>query len=69
MPVLREAMLLVDDGIAEEDDIDQAMKLGANFPEGPFETAKRIGYDKVKAEIQKLYDELGECYTVPKMLG
>jgi enoyl-CoA hydratase/3-hydroxyacyl-CoA dehydrogenase len=69
MPVLREAMLLVDDGIADQDDIDKAMKLGASFPEGPFETANRIGLDKVKAEIQKLYEEHGECYSVPKMLG
>jgi len=69
MPVLREAMLLIDNGIAEQDDIDQAMKLGASFPEGPFETANRIGLDKVKAEIQKLFEEHGECYSVPKMLG
>ncbi|MFW9921059.1 MAG: 3-hydroxyacyl-CoA dehydrogenase family protein, partial [Candidatus Thorarchaeota archaeon] len=69
MPVLREAMLLVDEGIAEKDDIDMAMKLGASFPEGPFETANKIGLDKVKVEMQKLYEELGECYSVPKMLG
>ncbi len=69
MPVLREAMILVDEGIAEKDDIDMAMKLGASFPEGPFETANKIGLDKVKAEMQKLYEELGECYSVPKMLG
>lgn len=69
MPVIREAMILVDEGIAEKDDIDMAMKLGASFPEGPFETANKIGLDKVKAEMQKIHDELGECYSVPKMLG
>ena len=69
MPVLREAMLLIDDGIAVEEDIDKAMKLGASFPDGPFETAKKIGLDKVKEEMKKLSDELGECYSVPKYLG
>lgn len=68
MPVIREAMILVDDGIATKEDIDLAMKLGANFPEGPFEMAERIGLDKVREEIKKLFDEHGECYSVPKML-
>ena len=69
IPVVREAMILVDEGIATKEDIDKAMKLGANFPEGPFETLERIGVDKVREEIKKLYDELGECYSLPKMLG
>jgi enoyl-CoA hydratase/3-hydroxyacyl-CoA dehydrogenase len=69
IPALREAMILVDDGIATKEDIDKAMKLGANFPEGPFETLERIGVDKVREELKKLNDELGECYSMPKMLG
>jgi enoyl-CoA hydratase/3-hydroxyacyl-CoA dehydrogenase len=69
VPVVREAMILIDEDIATKEDIDKAMKLGANFPEGPFETLERIGIDKVREEIKKLYDELGECYSVPKMLG
>ena len=62
MPVLREAMILVDQNIANEADIDIAMKLGASFPAGPFETAKSIGF------IKKLNEELGDCYSVPKYL-
>lgn len=68
IPVIREAMILVDQGIATKADIDQAMKLGASFPVGPFEMAEKIGLDKVKAEIEKLNKELGPCYSVPKML-
>ncbi len=68
MPVIREAMILVDEGIAEKDDIDIAMKLGASFPAGPFELAEKIGMDKVREEISKLHKELGDCYSVPKML-
>ncbi len=69
MPVLQTAMMLVDEGIATEKDIDLAMKLGASYPEGPFETLNRMGRDKVKAEMQKLYEEHGDCYRVPKYLG
>ncbi|TFG28903.1 3-hydroxyacyl-CoA dehydrogenase [Candidatus Thorarchaeota archaeon] len=69
MPVLREAMILVDHNIANKEDIDVAMKLGASFPAGPFETAEKIGLDKVKAEMTKLHEELGDCYSVPKYLG
>lgn len=68
MPVIREAMILVDEGIAERDDIDIAMKLGASFPAGPFEIAEKIGMDKVREELGKLQKELGDCYSVPKML-
>ncbi|TXT57468.1 MAG: hypothetical protein BAJATHORv1_10170 [Candidatus Thorarchaeota archaeon] len=68
IPVIREAMLLVDEGIAEKDDIDQAMKLGASFPIGPFEMAEKMGMDTVKAEMEKLHEKHGECYSIPKML-
>ncbi len=69
MPVIREAMLLVDNGIAEKDDIDLAMKLGASFPAGPFETAEKYGLDKVKEKMAELEKEHGDCYSVPKYLG
>ncbi|UCE09621.1 MAG: hypothetical protein JSW61_11695 [Candidatus Thorarchaeota archaeon] len=65
---IREAMLLVDEGIADREDIDLAMKLGAAFPQGPFEQAEKIGMDKCREIITKLYEEHGECYSVPKML-
>jgi 3-hydroxyacyl-CoA dehydrogenase len=45
------------------------MKLGASFPAGPFELAEKVGLGKVKAELEKLHQEHGECYSVPKMLG
>ncbi len=68
IPVIREAMLLIDEGIATKEDIDKAMKLGANFPAGPFEMAESLGLDTVKAELEKLHNEHGECYSIPKML-
>ncbi|NWF96734.1 MAG: 3-hydroxybutyryl-CoA dehydrogenase [Candidatus Thorarchaeota archaeon] len=69
LPVIREAMILVDQGIATKEDIDLAMKLGASFPLGPFEMAAKYGFDRIKAELGKLEKEHGPCYSVPKMLG
>ncbi|MHA1614998.1 MAG: 3-hydroxyacyl-CoA dehydrogenase family protein, partial [Candidatus Thorarchaeota archaeon] len=65
---IREAMILVDTGIASKEDIDPAMVLGASFPKGPFGMADDIGMDKVREELAKLNKELGDCYSVPKML-
>ncbi|MFW9799355.1 MAG: 3-hydroxyacyl-CoA dehydrogenase NAD-binding domain-containing protein [Candidatus Thorarchaeota archaeon] len=65
---VREAMILVDDGIANKEDIDMAMKLGAAWPAGPFETAENYGMDKIREHISNLEKEFGECYSVPKML-
>jgi len=41
-PLVREAKKVVAEGIATEEDVDTAMKLGANLPRGPFEM-KRAG--------------------------
>ncbi len=65
---VREAMILVDDGIANKEDINMAMKLGAAWPAGPFETAENYGMDKIREHISNLEKEFGECYSVPKML-
>ena len=69
IPAIREAMLLVDDGIASVEDINMAMKLGASWPMGPFEMLDHIGVDKVRDFIKKLHEDFGDCYSVPKYLG
>ncbi|MCK5151602.1 MAG: 3-hydroxyacyl-CoA dehydrogenase [Candidatus Thorarchaeota archaeon] len=68
IPYLREAMVEFETGIASKEDIDKAMKLGSNYKEGPFETIERLGLDKVRDELNKLQQEFGDCYSLPKML-
>ena len=41
--IINEAFFTVEDGTASKRDIDLAMKLGTNYPEGPFEMLKTIG--------------------------
>ncbi len=40
-----EALRMVERGDASKEDVDQAMKLGAGYPMGPFELADYVGLD------------------------
>ena len=45
--IINEALWAKSEGVASEQDIDTAMKLGTNYPKGPFEWAVQVGMDKV----------------------
>jgi 3-hydroxybutyryl-CoA dehydrogenase len=55
--IINEAYCTVQDGTATRDDIDQAMKLGTNYPYGPFEWVERIGIRHVYEVLQALYQD------------
>ncbi len=58
--IINEAAFALMEGVADPGDIDVAMKLGTNYPEGPLAWADRIGGDLVLAVLQGLYDEYQE---------
>lgn len=60
-PMWNEAMYLVMEGNKPED-IDQAMRLGANHPMGPLELADYAGLDVVLAVMEQMHKELGDKY-------
>jgi len=62
IPMLNEAVKLLDEGTATIDDIDKAAVLGANFPAGPFVLADMVGLDVALASMNTLHKELGEGY-------
>ena len=45
VPALNEAIFLVQEGVAEPEDIDKAIKLGLNWPMGPLQLLDYVGLD------------------------
>lgn len=60
IPMINEAIFLVEEDIATPDDIDTAMKLGANHPLGPLALADLIGLDVCLSIMETLQDEFGD---------
>lgn len=52
--IINEAYLAWSEGIASKEDIDTAMKLGTNYPFGPFEWGDRIGVDRIVQLLEAL---------------
>jgi 3-hydroxybutyryl-CoA dehydrogenase len=55
--IINEAYFSVDEQVSTREDIDTAMKLGTNYPYGPFEWAEKIGKDNVYSLLKKLSAE------------
>ena len=58
--IVNEAHFAVSQGVATEDDCNTAMRLGFNWPRGPFEWGAAIGQRRVIAILDELRDTLGE---------
>jgi 3-hydroxybutyryl-CoA dehydrogenase len=58
--IVNEAHFAVGQGVASPDDCDTAMRLGFNWPRGPFEWAAAIGPGRVVSVLDELRAELGE---------
>lgn len=54
--IINEAAFAVGEAVADRDTIDRAMRLGVNYPKGPFEWGAEIGFGQVKAVIDHLYE-------------
>lgn len=57
IPMINEAIGIYAEGIAKKEDIDEAMKLGANHPMGPLALGDLIGLDVCLAIMEVLYNE------------
>ena len=60
VPMINEAVGIYADGVASVEDIDTAMKLGANHPMGPLALGDLIGLDIVLAIMEVLESETGD---------
>ncbi len=52
--IVNEAYFGLEDSISTKDEIDTAMKLGTNYPYGPFEWAEKIGKQQILLLLQTL---------------
>lgn len=60
IPMINEAIYVLYNNVSTADQIDEALKLGANHPMGPLALADLIGLDTVLAILKTLQKELGE---------
>jgi 3-hydroxybutyryl-CoA dehydrogenase len=58
--LVNEAHFTLGAGIASREDIDTAMRLGFNYPRGPFEWSDAIDAGRIVAILDALHTELGE---------
>lgn len=68
IPMINEATVILQEGIASPEDIDTAMKLGANHPMGPLALGDLVGLDIVLAIMNVLYAETGDPKYRPSTL-
>lgn len=65
IPMINEALGIYSEGLATAEDIDTAMKLGANHPMGPLALGDLIGWDVCLAIMEVLYSEFGDTKYRP----
>lgn len=67
--IINEACYTLQEGTASIEDIDLGMKLGTNYPKGPFEWADAIGIKNVYETLEALYqDTHDERYKICPLL-
>lgn len=65
--IINEAHLALEEGVSTKEQIDTAMKLGTNYPYGPFEWCGKIGKRKIGALLHRLSKD-NQRYTPSSLL-
>lgn len=60
VPMINEAIFVLQEGLATAAEIDEGMKLGANHPMGPLALADLVGLDTMLHVQLNLYEEFGD---------
>jgi len=68
VPMIIEAVFVLQEGLASPAEIDEGMKLGANHPIGPLALADLVGLDTLLHVQQHLYEEFGDPKFRPPVL-
>ncbi|MEO5682870.1 MAG: 3-hydroxyacyl-CoA dehydrogenase family protein [Chitinophagaceae bacterium] len=65
--IINEAYHTLQEGVSTKSEIDTAMKLGTNYPYGPFEWSEKIGLKKIQTMLSRLSEE-NDLYEVSTLL-
>lgn len=68
MPYINEAIICLETGVGQKEDIDNIMKNGTNVPMGPLTLADFIGLDTCLAIMETLHSGLGDSKYRPSPL-
>ncbi len=63
-----ECMRVLEEGVASAEDIDKAVRLGLNYPMGPFELADYVGLDTMVFAAEGLTEAYGDRFRTPQNL-
>lgn len=68
--IINEAYLAAEEGTASREDINTAMRLGTNYPMGPFEWCEKIGIRQICGVLDAVYKATGnERYKISALLA
>ena len=65
--IINEAYYALEENVSTKQQIDIAMKLGTNYPYGPFEWGEKIGIEKIYLLLKKLSAQ-NKRYTISHSL-
>ena len=65
--IVNEAFMALQEGVSSKEEINTAMKLGTNYPFGPFEWAEKIGLANIASLLEKL-SPINSRYTPSALL-
>ncbi len=63
-----EAFYMLQEGVGTPEEIDKAIRLGLNYPMGPFELGDLVGLDTRLNNLKYLHSKLGEKYRPAPLL-
>ena len=67
--IINEAYLTLGEGVSTKEAIDTAMKLGTNYPYGPFEWTEKIGADRIVKLLTCLAKAAPQYQPAPLLLN
>jgi 3-hydroxybutyryl-CoA dehydrogenase len=66
--IVNEAYFALGEAISSKKDIDTAMKLGTNYPFGPFEWSEKVGLKNIYSLLLKLSESSARYAIAPAMI-